>query len=143
MRKSEPKVRLIRNGGIEGRIVSIAIGGGIAFILGPLVGIAIREDWILNGLMALAFTIGAVIVAHLWPELSWRAGLWFFVFLPPTVLASFLLGPGPPVNWGAELRSLLGYALGLIGACLGGWIGAQISTRRKHNGPSPTASGRD
>ncbi|SRR6266403_324334 len=116
---------------IEARIIAVGVGGGVAFIVGPLLSIAVRSEWLLNCSLALVYAPIAAVVAFRWPQLSWRTGLWFFVFLPPTILVSFFFtGAEVPINWRAELTSLSGYALGLVGACFGGWVGAAIGMRR-------------
>lgn len=120
---------------IEARLIAVGVGGAVAFILGPLLSIAVRSEWLLNCSMALVYAVMAAVVAFWWPQLSWRTALWFFVFLPPTILVSFFLTAEVPINWRAESTSLAGYALGFLGACLGGWVGAIASTRRRREIP--------
>jgi ABC-type uncharacterized transport system permease subunit len=84
---------------IEARVIAVGVGGAVAFIVGPLLSIAVRSEWLLNCSMALVYAAIAAVVAFWRPQLSWRTGLWFFVFLPPAILVSFFLTAEVPINW--------------------------------------------
>jgi hypothetical protein len=64
--------------------------------------------------------------------LSWVGGRGFGFFLPhPFVfIGSFLLSWGKvPFNWRIEVLGFIGYGFGLVGACVGGWIGSMLRRR--------------
>jgi uncharacterized membrane protein YfcA len=124
---------MYRGDGIEARIISFGVGGGVLFIIEPMLALLVSEGAVYFCLLALSYTFFAAVVAYIWPQLGWRTGLWFFVGFPFVVLAAFLFSDPPPrPNWRAELTGLLAYAgSGLVGACFGGWLGAMISTRRR------------
>lgn len=123
---------MYRGDGIEARIISFGIGGGILFTIAPLLAIFLGEGALFYAFLALGYAVIAGVVAYIWPQLGWRTGLWFFVSFPFVVLAAFLFSDPPArPNWRAELTVLLAYAgSGLAGACFGGWLGAMISKRR-------------
>ncbi len=124
----------------EGRIIAAGVGGGLLFTVVPLLGIAVGTEWLSLFLTALSYAVITGVVAFVWPQLSWRTGLWFFASFPLVMLASFLFtGTEAPIRWHAELKSLLEYAPGLVGACFGGWFGAMISKcrgKKLHSVPS-------
>jgi hypothetical protein len=134
---------MYRGDGIEARIIATGVGGAFLIAIGPLLVVAVRTEWLLNCLLVLSYAAGAAVVAHIWPQLSWRTGLWFFLFLPPALLASFFFtGTEVPIKWQAELRDLFQYVWGLVGACFGGWLGATISkSRRKKLNTAPPSDG--
>jgi hypothetical protein len=123
---------MYRGDGIEARIISFGVGGGVLGIIGPMLALLLSESPVYFCLMALSYTFFAAVVAYIWPQLGWRTGLWFFLAHPFVLLGSFFLSAGKvPINWRAELTGLLAYAgPGLVGACFGGWLGAMISNRR-------------
>lgn len=127
---------MYRGDGIEARFMSVAAGGSVWIIGGGFMGIVERlqnqrlADWLVFGILGAADSVLAVVVAFIWPQLGWRTGLWFFVWLPPAALGSVFLSWGHvPFNWRGEMNAVLWYALALIGACLGGWIGAMMRRR--------------
>lgn len=124
---------MYRSDGIEARIISFGVGGGVLFIIAPLLAAFLGEGALFYVFLTLSYTVIAGVVAYIWPQLGWRTGLWFFVGFPLVVLAAFFFSDPPPrPNWRAELTYIFGYAaVGLAGACFGGWLGAMISKRRR------------
>jgi hypothetical protein len=115
----------------QGIAVSILFGVAffftLPFLLAPVYTASI---WIfLPTLMSCYFAAGLTL-GLFWPQLSWRVGLWLFLVWPPMLLfALFLAADAGPWNWKGELISLGEYALMMIAACIGGWLGSTISKR--------------
>lgn len=102
---------MYRGDGIEARFISFAAGGGVAFIVGPLLEIAVTTEWRLFSLLAVVYAVVSMVVAYVWPQLGWWTGLWFFVFFPAAALASFFLGQGLP-GWNAFAVGVFYYSWG-------------------------------
>ena len=78
----------------------------------------------------LAYMVAGLVLGFIWPNMSWRLGLWLFSVWPPIILLMFLFSDPPPIiPWKKELLSLLGYLMILPGACLGAWIGSILRRR--------------
>jgi hypothetical protein len=129
--------------GIESKIIAVGVGGALLLAMGPLLAITDRADWLSYCLLTLSYAVIAGVVAFIWPQLNWRTGLWFFVFVPPSLLVSLFFTAEVPINWNAELKSLSEYALAFASACFGGWLGAMISKSRgkKLNTAPPADAG--
>jgi len=84
-------------------------------------------------LLITAYGISGVGLGFFWPNIGWRLGLYLFAIWPPVLLFSVFLAGEVPWNIRAELRSLFGYCLILIAACIGGWVGSVIGRQVKNN----------
>ena len=122
--------RLIRRKVIQ-RFSAVTIGIGlfffVAFLPAQLFGNAV---WLWVAADIVSYTIGGVVLGFIWPDMSWRLGIWLFAVWPLIILLAFLISDPPRViNWKEELLSLLGYLMILPGACLGAWIGSLLRLR--------------
>jgi hypothetical protein len=77
------------------------------------------------------YFIAALGLALLWPQVSWRIGLWLFLLWPAFLLFAVFLSADQRWNWRGDLLSLAAYASMFFAACFGGWLGAFISKRRR------------
>jgi|ERR1044072_66050 hypothetical protein len=120
----------------QGTAVAIFLGIGLFFIL-PLAlePVLSQPARLFLPVFMGSYFVTALGVALLWPQVSWRVGLWLFLPWPPALLFSFFLTADQSWPWKAvlgDLLSLAAYALMFIAACFGGWLGAVISNRRRN-----------
>jgi hypothetical protein len=115
---------------------AILVGIGLFFIL-PLVlqPVLNQPARVFLPVFMGCYFVAALGLALLWPQVSWRVGLWLFLPWPPALLFSFFLAADQPWPWKAVLGDLLSvgaYALMFIAACFGGWLGALTSRKRSN-----------
>lgn len=117
----------------QGIAVTILVGIAAFFIfplsLSPLLT---RPAWVYVPIFMGCYLMVAFVLGFVWKQLSWRIGLWLFLIWPPALLlAYYLAADAGPWNWKGELLSLSAYALMLMAACFGAWLGAAISSSRE------------
>jgi hypothetical protein len=133
---------------IRARIVAVLLGITLFFAL-PFVSDSLLGEntwWYL----VLSYGASGVVLGFIWPNMSWRLGLWLFAIWPPMlVLMLFFSDPQPVVHWKREILGFLGFFLILPGASTGAWLGSLIARRvkKQRSGVSETlansgASGR-
>jgi hypothetical protein len=110
------------------KVVASAVGVGVAFTVPIVAGFFFGETLIPFYWVVVIQGISGIVLSFVWPHMSWRTGLWLFAIWPLILLFAVVLGGLP--NRKADLFDALTYLWILLAGCIGGWLGALISTRR-------------
>ena len=119
------------------RVVAVTVGIVVLFSI-----TLFPATWLAPVLAIFAFyatlyaALGALL-GFIWPNISWRLGLWLFAIWPPMLLLMLLLGADAVNDWRREAFSLLGVLLILLAGCLGAWLGGSLSRRRRKESETP------
>jgi hypothetical protein len=112
------------------RALAFFVGAILFFFLPAALSVLLGNDTsLMLPLLITAYGASGVALGFFWPNIGWRLGLYLFAIWPPVLLFSVFLAGEVPWNLRAELRSLVGYFLILIAACLGGLVGSLIGRR--------------
>lgn len=117
--------------GIRARIVAVLLGIILFFAL-PFVSDSLlgENTWRYLVLAIASYGVSGVVLGFIWPNISWRLGLWLFAIWPPMLLLMFFFSDPPPVvHWKQEILGFLGVLLILPGASTGAWLGSLIGRR--------------
>jgi len=112
------------------KLVVVVVGIGVGFSIPIIAGFFFGETLIPFYCVVIAQGISGIILSFVWPQMSWRVGLWLFAIWPLILLFAILLAGLPRQK--QDLFEALTYVWILVAGCIGGWLGAFIARRLKH-----------
>ncbi len=115
---------------IRARILAVLVGVALFLFVAFVPPLWFEDSELLLFLFYIAtYSLAGFVMGFIWPNNGWRLGLYLFAIWPPMLLFAAFLSGEQPWHVKAELMSLLGYLLILVGACVGAWLGAYIARR--------------
>jgi hypothetical protein len=115
-------------------MVAVGVGAVVALTVPVVAGLFFGESLIPFYCVVVAQGICGLLLSFVWPDLSWRAGVWLFAIWP-LILAFAVILAGPP-NKKADLYDALTYLWILVSGCVGGWLGTLMGRRHKKTSES-------
>ena len=118
---------------IRARIVAVLVGVGLFLFVAFVPSLWFGDSSLLLFMFDIAtYGVAGIVFGFIWPSSRWRLGLYLFAVWPPVLAFATFLAWEQPVTVRATLLNLLGYLLVLVGACVGGGLGALIARRASH-----------
>lgn len=110
------------------RVVAF-VAGIVGFVIAGLVIEAVQTKSLLVpfAIDIATYAVVGALLGFIWPESSWRLGLYLFaIWLPIIIINFFFSDPPAEIHWKQELLAWMGLLLILPGACIGAFAGSTL-----------------